>query len=279
MGRVSYSPLAELDLVALTSAFNLVYEGYLILARVDEDWMTDHLLQNDIDLTHSPLARDSATGDIVGLAFLGVREQRGWIGGFGIAPTYRGSGLSHLLMEQAIVDARVAGVRDLVLEVLQPNHAAIRTYERAGFERMRELQIYERSGGGGGTVPVEPLQRHDPAELLATRDHFDAPRPSWQREALSLCRIDELDGASLLDGSAWAIVKRGNARLRIFDIVARNTAAATRLLEALEREAPTARTVVVNEPAESPVIPALASLGWTEAMHQWEMARCLHYRD
>lgn len=273
MADFSFGTLADLDLADLTSAFNLVYEGYLIPARVDENWMSAHLLQNDIDLTHSTLVSDVRTGEVVGLAILGVREQRGWIGGFGIAPTCRGRGLSHLLMEQAIAEARVAGVRELVLEVLQPNHAAIRTYERAGFERVRELRIYERSGGAGETARVELLQRHDPAELLATRDHLDAPRPSWQREAPSLSRMEGLEGVSLDDASAWAIVKRGNARVRILDIAARNTASAARLLAALDEEAPNAHAVIVNEPAESAVIPAFASSGWSEAMHQWEMAR------
>ena len=275
MADFSFGTLANLDLADVTSSFNLVYEEYLIPARVDETWISAHLLQNDIDLTHSTLVTDGASGEVVGLAILGVRERRGWIGGFGIAPAYRGRGVSHALMERAIADARAAGVRDLVLEVLQPNHAAIRTYERAGFERTRELRIYERSGGDRHTNSADQPVRHDPSELLAMRDHFDVPRPSWQREAPSLCRMEGLEGVSLDDGSAWAIVTRGNDRLRIFDIVARDIVSATRLLVALDGETRCARAVIVNEPSSSPVIPALAATGWSEAMHQWEMARRL----
>ncbi len=264
--------ISGLDLAALTAAFNQVYEGYLMQMTVSEEWMASHLFQNDIDVHHSPLMLDVERDAIVGLAILGVRGDRGWVGGFGVAPDFRGRGLSHELIDQTITNARDAGVKTLVLEVLQPNTAAIRTYERAGFERTRALLIYEQSADTASPANTDPLYARPPAELLAIRSQFNAPLPTWQRAPESLNRMAGLEGVSLDDGSAWALVKSGGGRLRVYDVAARDSDAATRLLRAITGAYPNSAMVIVNEPDTSPVIPALVATGWTEAIHQWEMA-------
>lgn len=263
--------IGELDSAARTAAFNLIYEGYLMQVTVDEGWMTAHLCQNDIDMDHSPLLLDVERDAVVGLAILGVRGDRGWVGGFGVAPNYRGRGLSHELIGQTIACARDTGVGALVLEVLQPNAAAIRTYTRAGFVRTRALLIYERAPSLSASPSAETLRARTPAELLATRGQFNAPRPAWQRAPESLNRIARLEGVSLDDDSAWAIVKSDSGRLRIYDIAAGDSDASMRLLQGIADAYPDSAMVIVNEPEGSPVIPALVASGWTEAIHQWEM--------
>lgn len=59
----------------------------------------------------------------------GVSGARGWGGGFGVAPRYRGQGMSHGLMGALLDHARRIGVRDVALEVLVQNAPAIRTYK------------------------------------------------------------------------------------------------------------------------------------------------------
>ncbi len=96
-----YQTLAKLDDHALTSAFNMVYEEYVVPLRFTVEQMRLHVIANAIQLEHSPLWLDE-TGSVVGLAALGVREQRGWVGGFGVVRPYRGKGLSRGLIEEIL---------------------------------------------------------------------------------------------------------------------------------------------------------------------------------
>ena len=81
--------LAVLSPAELAAAFNTVYTDYVVPFMVGEAWARQHVAANSIALEHSPLWRDDA-GAVVGLAALGVRGDRGWVGGLGIAPAHRG---------------------------------------------------------------------------------------------------------------------------------------------------------------------------------------------
>jgi GNAT superfamily N-acetyltransferase len=122
---VRQTTLATLDSTSLTAAFNTVYTDYVVPLSMTEPQLAQHVANNDIDLEHSPLwlAED---GRVVGLAALGVRGARGWIGGFGVAPQWRGQGLSHQFTAATLTVARELGLRTVQLEVITTNPRAIR---------------------------------------------------------------------------------------------------------------------------------------------------------
>jgi len=64
-----------------------------------------------LDLAHSVLAREGVSGPIVGIALLGRRGDRGWLGDFAVAPQRRGQGLGHRLMTAFLEQARALGIR------------------------------------------------------------------------------------------------------------------------------------------------------------------------
>src|SRR5918998_2213789 len=135
--------LGTLHPQALAAAFNAVYAGYVEPFVMDERAARQHVAVNDIALDRSPLWLDDA-GDVVGLGAIGVRGQRGWVGGFGVAPAYRGRGLGHRLAAALLEAAAGAGIRRVQLEVFTHNPRAIRTYQRAGFEHRRDVRIFAR---------------------------------------------------------------------------------------------------------------------------------------
>ena len=158
--------LAALDLPGVTAAFNTVYQRYVVPFAMDEEQMGRHLSSAALDLAHSPLWLDDQ-GEVAGLGALGVRGERGWIGGFGLSPTYRGLGLGRLLLDETLACARALGMHQVELEVLRQNEAAIRLYTRAGFRIVAYL---------AGLVllrPVAPIPGRetardaDPRTLLA----------------------------------------------------------------------------------------------------------------
>jgi GNAT superfamily N-acetyltransferase len=194
---LSFSELAEL--------FTRGYEGYYLPIRVDEPTMRYMVETWDIDLSKSRVAPG------VGVCNLGVRGERGWIGGLGVVPEARRSGVARARMEAVLEQAPPV----VTLEVLEQNEPAIRLYESLGFERTRVLEVW--------TLPEQPAvdaRGAEPAPLGLS----DLP---WQREDASLPagyeRVEVDGGALLLRGgtilqlraddedAAAALLSRGTA--------------------------------------------------------------------
>ena len=173
--------LAAITPAALTAAFNLVYTDYVIPMTVDDESAQRHLASNAIVPEQSLLWRDD-DGTTIGLSLLGVRGERGWVGGFGITPAWRGRGLSHELIAATVDQARQLGLLRLQLEVLVQNQRAIATYAQAGFVLQRDLHFLIRPTDlplpAASGAAVQPA---DPARLLPHGPRLRPVPPVWQR--------------------------------------------------------------------------------------------------
>lgn len=267
--------LASLTDDQIASAYNSVYTGYLMPFNVDAGWVRRMVKQYAIAVAHSPVWLDAADEPIA-MAALGVRNAAGWVGGFGVAPPYRGRGLSHELAAGLLACARSAGVSRLTLEVIAHNTPAIRVYARAGFARTRDLLILARTEPSPAPGPIAAVGDGDATpELIAARARMAAPAPAWQRDWRSLRAIAGL--RALVAGSpstpqAVAFYRQTEDGLRLVDLAAENEDAGRDLVAALVRRAPQLPLVIDNEPQNSLLLPALRDAGWREIMRQHEMA-------
>jgi ribosomal protein S18 acetylase RimI-like enzyme len=265
-----------MDLDALAAAFTLVYTDYFTPAQVDAAWARRHVRANDIRLELSPLWLDER-GEVVALAMLGVRGERGWIGGFGVAPAYRGQGMSHELTRTTLDIARVVGLRQVQLEVITRNERAIGVYERAGFRRTRDLRIFSARPDVAGQVAradVAATPTDDVNALLDQRARVSTIQPAWQREPASLAADDSLQ--ALVLGTAtrpdgYAVFRVGPSALSLTDVAVADADRAADLLGALAHVHPGRGMSLVNEPEESPLSDLLGQLGWDEPLRQHEM--------
>ena len=82
------------------------------------------------------------------------------------------------------------------LEVITTNDRAIRTYERAGFKRTRELLLLSADASA---VPASDatVTEVSPTTLLAGVPGLALPDFAWQREPVSLLALPELHGLVL----------------------------------------------------------------------------------
>lgn len=208
------------------------------------------------------------------------QDLRGWIGGFGIAPSHRGRGLATVLMSDQLDVARESGVRRVQLEVLTQNWAA-RSYERAGFVSTRRLSVLhgqlKRPPVGGdevtnavwrcaGDVPdlgVQLERLHALCPAAWTREHAALRGQLGGLELLSLGERDEMAAALLVreQGGALAVAAAG----------ATNEASAHQLAAALAVRNDGRECRVVNEPDDSPLLHAFAAAGLVEVLAQYEM--------
>ncbi len=255
-------------------AFNLVYTDYFVPVTLTEQGAQSHVEAGDIALAASPLWLDD-TGEVVALAALAVRGTRGWVGGFGVAPAYRGHGVSHGLIGALLDRARRIGVRDVALEVLVQNAPAMRVYLRAGFAHHRDLRTFRWAHPivAGEVLDIHPAI---PASLLPHRARIGAS-PPWQREPASVAKMPGLAGLACGASDApqaFLLSRAFDDAITIVDIAAPNAETTIRLVHALARRSAGCPMRLMNEPAESPVCAALESLGWEEIIRQHEL-RCV----
>jgi len=287
-------PATGFDSAALAALFARGYEGYFVPVHLDAAAFDVMVRSGDIDLAASRVAL--VGGEPTGIAILGVRGTRGWVGGIGVASERRGRGDGRRLMREIIAAARQRGLATLALEVLVQNAPAIPLYESLGFRDTRLLDILARTGdpaadatgsvpaaadvARAGTLPASapttgamPLER-----ALALGAAWQAVPPPWQRERRSIERSPSgLEAIALIEGgeaTACAIYRVRRDQLGIAlacAAPAERTARLRGLLGALMAAHPGSGFQIINLPAGDPAGEALRALGGRVTLQQREM--------
>ena len=252
--RRSHAELAEI--------FNAAYEGYFTPFALDETSFRFlvETFGDDLDASRVLLV----DGEPAGICKLAIRGDRGWIAGVGVAAPHRGQGHGEALMREAIEVARSRGLRELWLEVLEPNMPALRLYEKLGFVTVRDVEVW----GLDELVFQEHGVRSVPAEQAQARIRRERTwREPWQRSDES---VASYDGVEALEGDGGAILfRRSGERVSLLQGVAADPAAACELLQSLPREATSLHWL--NGPEGDPFNAAIESLDGTRAWTQHEM--------
>ena len=265
MRRASFAGAAP---EAAAAAFNRVFTGYLLPMSFTPEQLELHIELHDVDRSRSPLWYDDA-GNVMAAALLGVRGERTWIGGFGVAPEYRGAGYAKQLLEHMIADARAHGAREMWLEVLTENAPAIALYERAGFQITRTLRSFVRSSPDGAMPPGYRYEDPDPFVDLP-----DDARPCWQREPRTL-RHGAVTTAVAGPQGAYAVYRWNAQRAQLFKLRAHSGEQLDALVHAVAADRSISGMILVNEPADSPIAEYAAAGGWSEPFTQYEMRLAL----
>jgi ribosomal-protein-alanine N-acetyltransferase len=83
---------------------------------------------------------------IIGYFIIYRFRRGGYIESIAISPDYQGLGLGKYLMEYIIHHFQMLQYKHITLEVRPTNHAAIKMYERHGFEEVKKLKGYYKDG-------------------------------------------------------------------------------------------------------------------------------------
>jgi len=89
------------------------------------------------------IAADS--GHVVGFCLLEPDPGMVWLESLAIDPAHQGRGLGQVLAHRALEAADIRPERPAALEVSSVNQAAIKVYQRLGFELRRERRRYKRA--------------------------------------------------------------------------------------------------------------------------------------
>ena len=135
---------------------------------------------------------------MIGLTFVGLDD---WLGqkaafdsGTGIIPGFRGQGIAKAMFDFILPRLRERGISTFLLEVLQPNTAAIRAYTKAGFKITREFACMDLLRGSFVTqmsdndkFEVRPI---DKSGVQAFKSLVDW-QPSWENSFSGMDRIED----------------------------------------------------------------------------------------
>lgn len=232
---------------------------------------------NNIDLAHSIVARDEHA-QIIGLAMMGIRGERGWCGDFGIVPNWRGRGISHRLMAAFMERARSLGLRSLQLDVNAKNAPAIKIYEGAGFRNSRTFL-----GMWASRDDLSPNDSPTPADVSRVPLHLStllpwygdpfSPPPIWQRELPSLLAVEK----------TWAGIASREGQERAFLLCYAETEAAMLAIRYLgldpAAEISGLRALLSAALATVPAATQVASIGYLEAPRTLEWLTALGFQE
>lgn len=275
-----FYPAAAYSAAALTSVLNASYRDYPVAIHFTPDQFDFFVRSHDIDLKLSVVAEHD--GDLAGAVQLARRGDQGWVAGLGVRPEYRHSGVARGLMETVMANAAAAGLRQLRLEVLYQNEAALTLYQALGWQYERELLIWSRPPDQGLLpVPDEFLDDVAPAWLLEKCFGWHDQPPCWQRQRATLAYLDEagLQGSALLrEGQPVAYALRlplEKHKLHLVDVAVDPAvgirSAGRPLLQALYHLFPKATFQLQNEPVDSHLNPLFVALAYRVTQRQYEM--------
>lgn len=268
-GTVTIERATALSLSEMADLYNLTYQGYAVPFHVDADWAAFMCDAFDLMPEHSVIARRG--GEAVGIAMLGVRGSRGWVGGMGVAPDARRQGIGEQLMKALITNARALRLETLRLEVLEPNTSAYALYEKLGFRTMRRVEVLElgpsASPPGMLASAVSPHEAH--ARIIA---HRTAPEP-WQRDDDTLRRLDVSTPAlrALTTPGGDAIYRIADGRAGILQLAASSETSAGVLLDTLRSRPGVTVVRFVNVPEHDLSAVAMRARGAKLLVAQFEM--------
>jgi ribosomal protein S18 acetylase RimI-like enzyme len=256
----------------LAEMHNTSFSGYFFPMHMTPEMSAWFWRVFDIDARGCVVMHDEQ-GTFAGMARMGVRGLRGWCGGFGIVPEFRGTGASKTLAAQMVQVSRENGLTTLQLEVLTQNVKAIKLYERAGFVAKRRLfgmQI-ELAALPNAASTVMP-EAAAPAALFERL--YERYQPDWERELASILTLGTQAIATPgLDGQRNGLLfRRAGEHIQIQGAILQRDLTNTDLAALLRAAAGEATGIqVMNEPEESLLLARCRDLGFEEFFSQHEM--------
>lgn len=256
----------------LADMHNASFTGYFVPIDMTPKQVADFWRANHIDANRCVVMHDT-NHTFIGMARMGTRGERGWCGGFGIVPAFRGTGASRLLADEMVRVARETGLRLLQLEVLTQNIRARKLYERVGFRVQRRLfglEIATAALPGHNSSSVERLS----IETFLFKSQQNPVQPCWSLEPISFLVMNaEVLAVPGPDGQPNIfVVQHTNDTVRILATLLQNQLTDVAVAELLRTVAMDAKTVRLwNEPEESQLFSYTTRLGFTEMFSQYEM--------
>jgi ribosomal protein S18 acetylase RimI-like enzyme len=270
-------PASKFVIEQLTAIYNQTRVDYLVPMPMNAARLAEYIHTYDVDLEHSIVATQD--DQMLGVAMLGLRQDRAWITRLGVIPNTRRGGVGLALCEALLTQAEKLGIQFQMLEVIKNNVPAHTLFLKLGFYEVGELLVLRRSPI---IPPPDPIvadaRRLDRTEALdlVGRDRGTQP---WTNQSESLSNASEVSGLSLtlMDGSTgWLVYQRQKFLLTRFAFKTESGSPvnmARAFLSHLHHQYPRLDTHLENIQVHDPHLPAFYETGYVESFRRIEMWR------
>jgi len=260
----------------LTAIYNQTRVDYMVPMPMNAARLAEYVVTYDVDLELS-LVATTPDGEMLGVAMLGVREDRAWLTRLGVIPNTRRNGVGQALVDGLMEQATQIPIDFTMLEVIKNNVPAHQLFLKIGFYEVGELLVLRRSPLIPTLDPIvadaQRLDRTDALTLLG-RDRGTQP---WTNQAESLFNAYEVSGLhlTLADGSrGWLVYQRQKFVLTRFAFkteVGDPATVAYALLSHLHHQYPRLDTQIENIHIHDPHLLAFYRMGYIESFRRIEM--------
>ena len=141
--------LEKIAFEPIVATFNAAFSDYFVPIKLTKDLLVNKMTVEHIRLKYSVGAFDD--GQLIGLILGGLDTVEGkkmaYNGGTGVVPNRRGKGITPKMYEFLLEIYRKEAVDMALLEVIDKNTAAIRSYEKVGFQVLREFDCVKGAPG------------------------------------------------------------------------------------------------------------------------------------
>jgi len=270
-------PASQFTLEQLTAIYNQTRVDYMVPMPMNEARLAEYIATYDVDLKHSLVAMQD--GQMLGVAMLGLREDRAWLTRLGVIPNTRRTGVGSALCEGLLEQAEDLGIQFQMLEVIKNNVPAHSLFLKLGFYEVGELLVLRRSPIIPPPDPVvADAQRLDRTEALDLVRQDRGIQP-WTNQSESLSNAYEVSGLRLIlvDGSiGWLVYQRQKFLLTHFAFKTQTGSPvdmARAFLSHLHHQYPRLDTHLENLQLNDPHLPAFYEAGYVESFRRVEMWR------
>jgi ribosomal protein S18 acetylase RimI-like enzyme len=268
---------SQFSIEQLTAIYNQTRVDYMVPMPMNAARLVEYINTYDVDLEHSLVA--SQDGELLGVAMLGLREDRAWITRLGVIPNTRRGGVGRALSEGLLEQAERLGINFQMLEVIKNNVPAHTLFLKLGFYEVGELLVLRRSPVIPAPDPViADAQRLDRTEALDLVGQDRGTQP-WTNQSESLSNASEVSGLrlTLVDGSSgWLVYQRQKFLLTRFAFKTQTCSPvdmARAFLSHLHYQYPRLDTQLENIQVNDPHLTAFHEAGYVESFRRVEMWR------
>jgi GNAT superfamily N-acetyltransferase len=174
--KLDTKPASDHPASDLLQLLNLSFESYLVPVHFEPAQFLTMLCKDSVDLAASRVLL--ADSEPAGIALI---ARRGWtcrLAAMGVAKEMRGKSAGSWFMEELVREARERGDREMVLEVIEQNEAAVRLYRKYGFQTVRRLiGLICRDAKQGVKNGLEEVDLREMGRLVSLYGLPDLP---WQ---------------------------------------------------------------------------------------------------
>lgn len=270
--------LVGIEHTDILNVFNESFSDYFVPFQLTEGLLKSKMVADQTDLELSVGAFENQ--NLIAFILHGwdtIKSQKVvYNGGTGVIPSKRGNGLTKRMYLFSLPVLQKRGVDKIVLEVISQNIQAIKSYEKSGFTKTRELACFKgnfKSNRTNKDLKIRPLLAYP----WKTMESFWDINPTWQnsKNAMNTLRTVNTSFGAYLDNQLVGYLIYNSQSRRIQQVAVdkdfREKGIASTLLSNLSEEYRNSLSVINVDKKAKSMINFLNSVGLENYLEQFEM--------